>query len=93
MRDHVNHASAKDFLVIRYSLESQRQTASVYAGVVYTMSMIISPFLGRAVDYFGHRVILALLAFLSLTAALGMMIALPSFGALLPMVLVGLACK
>ena len=57
------------------------------------MSMIISPFLGRAVDHFGHRVLLALLAFASLTTALATMIALPSCGALFPMVLVGLACE
>ena len=46
-------ADAKDFIQLKYDMPPQR--ASTIAGLVYLVSMVISPFLGYGVDYFGRR--------------------------------------
>ena len=51
-------ADAKTILGDRYGLSDS--AASANAGAVYTVSMVVSPFLGRAVDYIGRRQLLAM---------------------------------
>ena len=64
--------------------------AGPYTSLVYLMSAIISPFLGRAVDYFGRRGSLAVLS-TSLTIPVFLLLAHTDLNPALPMVLLGLS--
>jgi MFS family permease len=61
-----------------------------YASLVYLMSAIISPFLGRAVDYFGRRGYLAVLS-TSLTLPVFLLLQYTDVNVSIPMVLLGLS--
>ena len=75
----------------RHKCYNQAQIESgPYTSLVYLMSAIISPFLGRAVDYFGRRGVLAILS-TSLTIPVFLLLSHTDMNPALPMVLLGLS--
>ena len=64
--------------------------SGVYSSLVYAMSAIISPFLGRAVDHFGRRGYLAVLS-TSLTLPVFYFLKYTDISPAVPMILLGLA--
>ena len=75
----------------RHKCYNKAQTeAGPYTSLVYLMSAIISPFLGRAVDYFGRRGSLAVLS-TSLTVPVFLLLGRTEMNPALPMVLLGLS--
>jgi Na+/melibiose symporter-like transporter len=71
-------------------LNGDAQLSGSYASLVYLMSAIISPFLGRAVDYFGRRGYLAVLS-TSLTLPVFLLLQYTDVNVSIPMVLLGLS--
>lgn len=71
-------------------LNGDSKLSGTYASLVYLMSAAISPFLGRAVDYFGRRGYLAVLS-TSLTLPVFLLLQYTNVNPALPMVLLGLS--
>jgi MFS family permease len=95
--DYLTHAKLSsackhlDTPAAQHKCYSKAQTeAGPYTSLVYLMSAIISPFLGRAVDYFGRRGSLAVLS-TSLTIPVFLLLAHTDVNPALPMVLLGLS--
>ena len=82
-------ADAKDFIQLSYDMDPSR--ASFIAGLVYLLSMIVSPFLGYAVDYFGRRTWIVLYGTGVTIPVFWMFYSSSSISPTIPMVLLGSA--